>query len=70
VLRGLEEKKLIKRVQKIDERSKNPQLTQYGNEILAQALPAVERADTAFFETLATTEEHELVKAFQKLMRI
>ncbi len=68
ILRGLEAKKLIKRVRSLDERSKSPSLTKVGSEKLALALPAVERADTKFFDTLKTKESNELIKIFQKLI--
>lgn len=68
ILRGLETKKLIKRAQKIDERSKNPTLTVHGIDILSQALPSVELADKAFFSKLNNQELHVFVKLFQQLM--
>lgn len=68
ILRGLETKNLIKRTRSVDERTKSPTLTKTGSVLLAQALPAVERADTKFFDTLSTKESNELIKIFQKLI--
>lgn len=68
ILRGLERKKLIKRVQKVDERSKNPTLTETGIDILSQAMPAVEKADESFFATINPKELVSLNQLFQKLM--
>jgi DNA-binding MarR family transcriptional regulator len=70
VVRGLEAKKLIKRVQKIDERSKNPLLTELGSEILTKTLPAVEKADAEFFAVLAMEETEKVVALFQKLLSL
>lgn len=69
ILRGLEAKKLIKRLQTVDERSKSPMLTESGNQKLAKALPAVEQADTLYFDELTMNERAEFMKIFQKLIR-
>lgn len=68
VLRGLEVKKLIKRVASSDLRAKNPSLTVQGRATLAQAMPAVERADAEFFKVLASPEAEELGILFRKLI--
>lgn len=68
IVRGLEKKKFIKRVQKKDARSKNPFLTPTGSAILARALPAVETADQQFFAMLSPQEAAVFVALFQKLI--
>jgi MarR family transcriptional regulator, organic hydroperoxide resistance regulator len=67
ILRGLEIKRLIKRVQSSDVRAKNPLLTTQGSEVLARALPAVESADVQFFKTLTHQEAKDMLSIFQKL---
>jgi DNA-binding MarR family transcriptional regulator len=67
IIRGLEQKKLIKRRPSLDSRAKNPILTPQGSRILAQALPAVEKADTQFFSGLNGKELNGLVEIFQKI---
>ena len=67
VLRGIEKKGLITRMQNIDERSKCPALTSQGAKILKKALPAVERADQEFFAKLKSGEEKTLIGFFQRL---
>jgi DNA-binding MarR family transcriptional regulator len=52
ILRGLQAKKLIERKHRVDERSKSPTLTTRGAQVLADAMPAVESADAAFFSPL------------------
>jgi DNA-binding MarR family transcriptional regulator len=52
ILRGLQAKGLIERSHITAERSKYPKLTPAGAESLAQAIPAVERADAAFFASV------------------
>lgn len=69
IIRGLEAKKMIKRVQKIDARSKNPVLTSMGSDVLARALPAVEAADAEFFSPLTPAESDALLMIFQKLIK-
>lgn len=49
ILRSLQTKKLIERSHCKDERSKTPILTKTGSQVLAKALPVVEKADTEFF---------------------
>jgi len=70
ILRGLEKKKLIKREKSLNERSKNPSLTDIGLAILDQALPAVEESDVQFFEVLSQREQETLFKIFQKLVLV
>lgn len=67
ILRGLEVKRLIERVQSSDVRAKNPLLTTQGYQVLARALPAVESADTQFFKALTTQEAKDMLTIFQKL---
>lgn len=67
IIKGLEKKELIKREASKDQRAKNPVLTKEGRHLLAQALPAVEVADTKFFNCLNKKEMSLLVKIFQKL---
>ncbi|MGE0009703.1 MAG: MarR family winged helix-turn-helix transcriptional regulator [Candidatus Babeliales bacterium] len=69
ILRGLEAKKFIKRKHSIDERSKNPVLTELGSTTLAQAMPAVEQADIQFFARLTDNQIKTIVPLFQTLMR-
>ncbi len=68
ILRGLEAKKLIKRVPSLDPRAKNPMLTAKGSELLIKALPAVEEADGQFFSAFSTQEVAAILEIFQKLM--
>ena len=68
IIKGLEQKELIKRAQSSDGRAKNVSLTQTGSHILNQALPAVETADSHFFNLLSTKELNLLTQTFQKLM--
>jgi DNA-binding MarR family transcriptional regulator len=68
VLRGLETKGFIKRIQSLDERSKNPVLTDLGSKVLNKALPAVEKADLKFFELLTSKEMDASIKIFQKII--
>lgn len=51
VLRTLQKKELIERIRSSDERSKHPQVTKKGSQVLAQALPAVEKEDALFFRS-------------------
>jgi DNA-binding MarR family transcriptional regulator len=68
ILRGLEVKNFIKRTRSLNERSKNPVLTELGLDVLYKALPAVEKADTQFFQTLTQNNIDDLIKLFQKLI--
>lgn len=70
ILRGLEQKKLIKREKSLNERSKNPFLTDAGIAVLDKALPAVEQSDSQFFEVLSIKEQETLFNIFQKLVTI
>lgn len=67
IIKGLEQKHFIKRDQSSDGRAKNVSLTGKGADILNQALPAVERADAKFFNTLTKKESNSLLDLFQKL---
>lgn len=66
ILRSLEAKDLIKRSHSKDERSKYPILTSFGTKSLAEALPAVEKADAQFFASV-NLYELKAIKALQKL---
>lgn len=68
IIKGLEQKELIQRVQSSDGRAKNVSLTPAGSNILNQALPAVEKADSHFFNLLSTKELSLLTQTFQKLV--
>ncbi len=68
ILRGLEKKKMIERTQSVDERSKNPAVTELGRKILEKALPAVEKTDMTFFENANQNDIAILINFFQKLM--
>lgn len=68
IITGLEKKKLIRREASPDGRAKKPKLTTYGKELLAQALPAVEREDNKFFNNLSSKELKTLVHIFQKII--
>jgi len=67
IITGLEKKGLIKREALSDGRAKNPKLTAQGNDLLAQALPAVEQEDSKFFSILSSQELEKLVRIFQKI---
>ncbi len=56
IIKGLEQKELIKRDKASDERAKNVSLAAKGAEILSRALPAVEKADVEFFNPLTKNE--------------
>src|SRR5690242_18695678 len=61
IIKGLEQKNLIKREQSSDGRAKNVTLTAKGSEMLSQALPAVEKADGEFFNMLKVGEKSSLL---------
>ena len=67
IIRGLEVKKLIKRIPSSDPRAKNPLLTTKGSQLLIEALPAVEKADGQFFKELTVQEADVMIQIFQKL---
>lgn len=67
ILKGLEQKELIERIQSTDARAKHPQLTSKGNIILTNALPAVEHEDVKFFNVITKQEKQQLIQLFQKL---
>lgn len=67
IIRNLEAKKLIKRVPSSDSRAKNPSLTIKGFQLLIEALPAVEKADSTFFKNLSFEETEAMIQIFQKL---
>lgn len=69
IIKGLEHKGLITREQSSDGRAKNPILTTKGNEILKQALPAVEATDAQFFNDLTSDEREGMLAIFQKLIK-
>lgn len=69
ILKGLEKKELIKRIQSVDGRAKNVTLTAKGSEMLNHALPTVEQADIEFFKTLKKNEIISLTSLFQKLTK-
>lgn len=68
VLKGLEQKSLIKKNPSSDGRIKNVSLTTKGAEILNRALPAVEKTDAQFFKFLTKNENDSLIGIFQKLI--
>jgi DNA-binding MarR family transcriptional regulator len=68
IIKGLEQKSLIKRDPSSDGRAKNVSLTSKGSQILSNALPAVERMDGNFFNPLKEKEINALVALFQKLI--
>jgi DNA-binding MarR family transcriptional regulator len=63
VLRTLEKKGVIERAQK-DARSKYPQLTTKGKDLVASAIPLVEKVDAKFFKK----EGPSTLKALRKLL--
>lgn len=68
ILRGLQAKGFIERSRTINERGKHPILTLVGAEILAKAMPAVESADAAFFESV-DVKESKILRTLQILSR-
>ncbi len=68
ILKGLEQKNLVERMPSSDGRAKNPFLTSQGKKILNRSLPAVEKIDAKFFNTLTAQEMNSLIAAFQKLI--
>ncbi len=68
IIKGLEKKGLIKRIPSSDGRAKNVSLTQKGENLVKQALPAVEKADSEFFTPLSNKELDGLITYFQKLV--
>ncbi|CUI16128.1 putative Uncharacterized HTH-type transcriptional regulator ydcH [Candidatus Protochlamydia naegleriophila] len=69
ILRGLQAKDLIERSRTIDERSKCSSLTPKGSQKLAEALPAVEKADAHFFAALNLSEINA-IEALQRLANL
>lgn len=67
IIKGLEQKALIKRVPASDGRAKNPILTTDGSQILMRAIPSVETADSKFLNALSHEERGYLIGLFQKL---
>lgn len=65
ILRGLEAKNFIVRLRSLNERNKNPNLTELGSQILHKALPAVEKADLKFFEFLSSSEMSKFIQILQ-----
>lgn len=68
IIKGLEQKELVKRDKSSDGRAKNVFLTSYGTTILSRAMPAVEKADAKFFSILTKEETSTLLETFQKLI--
>ena len=68
IIKGLEQKALIKRDKSSDGRAKNVSLTSQGSLTLGSAMPAVEGADAKFFSILTKEETSALLEKFQKLM--
>lgn len=68
IIKGLEQKELIKRDKSSDGRAKNVSLTSCGAIRLGCAMPAVEKADAKFFNILKKREASDLLRIFQKLM--
>jgi MarR family transcriptional regulator, organic hydroperoxide resistance regulator len=66
ILRSLLTKKLIKKEQLTDERTKHPLLTEKGSQTLKKALPAVENVDSDFFSK-AGVKKKDLLQCLQKL---
>jgi DNA-binding MarR family transcriptional regulator len=67
IIKGLEQRNLIKREPSSDGRAKNVSLTEKGAKTLSQALPAVEKTDTEFFNVLKANDKASLLDLFQKL---
>lgn len=67
ILRGLELKQLIERPRFLNERSRNPALTELGQAVISKALPAVERADAKFFQGLNAAEQAQFLTIFRQL---
>lgn len=70
IIKGLEQKTLIKREPSSDGRAKNPILTSKGRQILALAMPEVEMADAEFFNVLSAQEKTSFLGLFQKLLSV
>lgn len=68
IIKGLEQKELIKREKSSDARAKNPILTLKGTDILKRALPIVETKDAEFFHHLTSEERGLMTAIFQKLI--
>lgn len=69
IIRGLERKKCMQRTRALNERSKNPFLTDRGSKVLEEALPAVEKADAMFFESLSAQEISNFINTFSTLLK-
>jgi len=69
IIRGLEQKRFLRREQSSDGRAKNPLLTQTGRDAIIKALPAVELADQKFFASLTKQEMKDMLGVFQKLTK-
>lgn len=67
ILRGLEKKKFIIRAQSVNEKNKNPSLTDQGFTVLQKAMPAVEKADASFFTLLSPDELQALLNTLGRL---
>ncbi len=67
VIKGLEQKGLVRRIASSDSRAKHPLLTAQGNEVVTKALPIVETADSQFFSGITPEEMQQLIHIFQKI---
>lgn len=67
VIRGLEQKELVRREALEDKRAKKTILTSKGASLVKKALPKVELEDQDFFKKLTKAELKLLVKLCQKL---
>jgi len=70
IVKGLEQKGLIRREASSDSRAKNCNLTSIGHKILGKAMPEVETADEAFFNSFTKREMETTIKLFQKLVPV
>ena len=68
IIKGLEQKELIRRDKSSDGRAKNVSLTSHGTTALSRAMPAVEETDAKFFSILTEQEVSNLLRIFQKLI--
>lgn len=68
IIKGLEQKELIRRDKSSDGRAKNVSLTSHGTTVLSRAMPAVEETDAKFFSILTEQEVSNLLQIFQKLI--
>lgn len=69
IIKGLEKRGIIAREAGEDGRVKNPILTMEGSELLKGALPAVEKMDGLFFQSLQQREIKDMLVIFLKLCK-